>query len=276
MRRAFAPLAVILLALAGTAAAQGGSDPYQGDRKFRDRASIDLGWVLATFDSKASLDSATGPGTDIDLESGLGLEKDTNDFFLNGYYRFKPKHRLEASYYSLRREGTRVLDQTINWGDYTWDVNATVKSDTKATFGRIGYAWSFVKKDRGEVSLHGDIAYFETGLTIEGITSSGTARKEDGSAGFPYPTIGLSSNVYLGKRTVMDLRLDWIGGVEVSGVSGSILAGEIGFRCYFTQHFGLGAHWLLSEMDATTTDSSRELEVDWGWDGLTGTLAFVW
>ena len=276
MRRFPLFLASLLLAVAGSAAGQGASDPYQGDMAFRDKVRLDIGWVFASFDSKASLDGSGTSGTTIDLEEDAGLEKDTNDFFLRGHYRFKPKHRLEASYYALRREGERVLTRTIDWGDEEYVIGGTLKTDMKSSFGRIGYAWSFVKKEKVEVALHGDLAYIESGITLEGDTSSGSIRKEDGSAGFPYPTIGLSLGGNLGHHVVADLRVDAIGGVEVGGVKGSILAGEVGVRYYPTSHFGIGVHWLLWEMDAKTTDASRDFEVDTGWDGATGTFSFVW
>lgn len=275
MLRLLMALTVSLLA-AGSALAQGAADPYKGDRAFRDRANVDLGWVLASFDSQMSLDPSGGSGTTVDLEDGVGMDKDTNDFFFRGYYRFKPKHRIEASYYGLKREGNRVIDQQIVWGDYTWDVNALLESESQATFARVGYAWSFVRKPKVDVNFHTDLAYLETGLTLRGTTSTGTYADEDGSAGFPYPTLGLSLNGYLGKHVVADLRLDWIGGFEVSGVEGSILAGEIGVRGYLTRHIGLGVHWILWEVDASTTDADKDLEVDYGFDGLTGTLSFVW
>lgn len=276
MRRITLLVTAVTLLVAGAASAQQGSDPYQGDRKFRDRANFDLGFVMAGFDSTASFDRAGQPGTSIDLEEDLDIDSDTNDFFLRGYYRFKPKHRMEATYYALRREGEKVIDRTINWGDLTWNANATVKADSKASFGRIGYAWSFLKKDKGEIALHGDLAYIETGVSIEGTTDTGVYGKEDGSAGFPYPTIGLSAMGYLGKRTVIEGRIDWMGGFEFSGVSGDLLAGEVGVRCYVAKHFGLGVHWLLWELDAQKTKDNNDLEVDWGWDGLTGTFSFVW
>ena len=38
----------------------------------------------------------------------------------------------------------------------------------------------------------------------------------------------------------------------------------------------IGVHWILWELDASKEGNARDFEIDWGWDGLTGTVSAVW
>jgi hypothetical protein len=273
-----AGLALVLLLTAAATGAQESDDPYASDsRIYRDRVRLDVGWVFATWDSDATLDpSGGGSGTTVDLEDDVRLGDRTDDFYVDGHYRFRPRHRLELSYYSLARSASYTLQRTIEWGDSTFDIGADVKADSDVQLASLGYAWSFVRNDRVEATLEGAVSYIETNLSLEGTTNTGSFSRERGNADIPYPTLGLSIECPLHRRVSFDASVAGLGGVKVSGVEASIVSATAGFRFYPARHVGIGVHWLAWQLDANTTDTPRELHLDWGWNGGVGSVSFVW
>jgi len=151
--------------------------------------ALELGGYWATADTTVRLDSTSGSvGTTLDFEDNLGLSERKTSPWVQLTYRFNPRHRLEASYVSLRRAGARTLSATINFGDNTYPVNTTVNSEFNTDVYRLAYGYSFIN-DRGKelaVLLGVHTTRIETSL----ITVSGTL-SESASGTAPLPTVGL-------------------------------------------------------------------------------------
>jgi hypothetical protein len=59
--------------------------------------------------------------------------KDKGVFRADMYVRFAQNHRLDMTYYDLSRDSFRVIDRTIQYGDETFLLNTSIKSEFNLT-----------------------------------------------------------------------------------------------------------------------------------------------
>lgn len=152
--------------------------------------ALELGGYWATADTTVRLDSTSGArGTELDFEDNLGLAKRKTSPWVQMTYRFNPRHRLEASYVTIKRSGARTLSGTINFGDNTFPVNSTVTSEFNSEVYRVAYGYSFINEGGKELAvlLGAHITDIETSLR----TTGGTQIASSASGTAPLPTLGL-------------------------------------------------------------------------------------
>ncbi|MGH8403273.1 MAG: hypothetical protein ACRESO_07735, partial [Gammaproteobacteria bacterium] len=144
------------------------------------------GWYvsLGVFDPKAStnirLDAQNGRfGTNLHLESDLGLpERRTVPQATLGY-RFTRHASLEFGYFDLRRTGSRVIDKSISYGGETYTLNTVVNtfSDSRTEFVQFRYA--FV--DQGPWTVSAMLGLQATRFTL-GLSHSSTGLSKSADA----------------------------------------------------------------------------------------------
>src|SRR5262245_36308164 len=132
-------------ALAGLSAAASAEAPT-------DQFWAGLEYFYPTISSTAHIDAtATArPGTSLNLEDELDLKDRKGTPYIDLGMRLGENWRLEFEYYSLKREATKSLTRTINWGDTTFPVGANVNSKFDSTNYRITGGWSFIKNQQAE------------------------------------------------------------------------------------------------------------------------------
>ena len=63
-----------------------------------DKFSLSLGVFFTDRETDTRIDTSLGaPGSDIDMEEILGLDKTDSVFRLDGVFRFAPKHQINSS-----------------------------------------------------------------------------------------------------------------------------------------------------------------------------------
>lgn len=150
-------VAVGALPLATPAAAQNRALPWK-------RVGLQAGAYLPTFNSDVTIDSAAlGTGTTVDLENDLGVDESLTSFRVDAFWRFLPRHRLDASYYRLERDGSRVVNRTLRIGDQTFTVGATVTSEIDFDIYQGSYSYSLIHNETFDLAASlgafvGDVA----------------------------------------------------------------------------------------------------------------------
>ena len=72
-----------------------------------------------------------GEGTKISFEDDLGLDEDEEVVRVHGYYRFKPRHRIEFSYFELSRDGTATALRDLQIEDTIFPVGSRIRGDAQ-------------------------------------------------------------------------------------------------------------------------------------------------
>src|SRR5687768_15026408 len=149
--------------------------------------AIQIGAYNAEAETKIRLDSTSGRfGTEVSFESDLGGEHRKATPTFDMLWRFSPRHAVELSAISLRRDGQTTLRATIDWGDRTFPINTRVPSNSDARSVRRAYRWSLVHDARTERALLLGVHYprLETSLSSVG---SATSFSDDAAIGCPLP-----------------------------------------------------------------------------------------
>lgn len=183
-----ASLLPLLLIGAVCVPAHAQSDPW-GDSPF----TLQLGGFQADADTTVRLDSLTrGRGTQLSLESDLGLSDSKTLPEFSFLWRINPRHGIEGSYVTLNRSGSRTLSGTIQFGDAVFPVNTTVNSQFDSDVFRVAYRYSPINQDGNELALLLGVHYttFDTSITSVLGTLS-----ESASLDVPLPTIGARGKV---------------------------------------------------------------------------------
>ena len=209
---------------------------------------IGLGVFPTSFSSSARLSSEQQEGTEVDLEHDLGFDSNASNIRLEGFWRFKPRHRLEFGYTSWRRTAEKTITEDIQWGDKHFEVGAAVQATNNAQFIKLAYRYSLYRTDRTEFDVS---AGFDTVWNKASIEGEATIIGENGQevTGFyeeensyiaPAPVLGFSVS-HLVIPTVL-LR----GSVEYfqatfEGTTGKILDFRGSADYLFNDTWGVGA-----------------------------------
>ena len=210
--------AVLLLA---TSAAVARPPPEQPDNLLNDQLTLQAALVESTNHTTIRYDASAGtPGTVVDAENDLGLPSHKLIGHAELMFRMKTRHRVHIGNYflPLDRHATKQLDQTINFGDTTYNVNDVVASELNMRLLELTYSYSFIKNDRAEIaaSLGFDVVGFEAAATVAARLRT---EREDHSA--PAPLGGLDGTVRLSNRWYAEARAQYLK-VNVHQVSGTL------------------------------------------------------
>src|SRR5687768_2670423 len=138
-----------IVSLAQLIALPGNAQPTRGG----ERASIMLGAFITDRESNTRLDSDMGDGTELDMEDDLGLESSTNAARLGGYVWLGRRHRIDGAYFDLSRTATIPIQETIDFGDETFQINTALTTESDLTIIKADYTFAALAKDRGYLGV---------------------------------------------------------------------------------------------------------------------------
>ncbi len=249
------------------------------EKKVVDKFRIALGGYFITgYDSAISLtDPDIGAGVAFSPEDTLGLDTRQNVFRLDGYYRFNKEHGLSYSWYRIGANGSKVIDEEINWTDpdgnvITIPIGAQVESVLDYNIIKVGYLWSFYHSDKVELyagaGLH--ITKIELGLTASTTTPPGQSAS-DVNVTAPLPVLSF------GLKYKVTPKFGWFIKSEVFALSfdeytGTYTDANFGMEYRAWKHVGLGVGLGSNSLDLTQTTSNYKFKFR---NRITGIHAYV-
>jgi hypothetical protein len=265
MKTTSVALAGALAALAPAAAA---ADPW--DAPF----TIQIGAYNAQAETDLRLDSSSGAiGTAVSFEGHLGGEDRKTVPTFDMLWRFNPRHAMEMSVVSLRRDGDTTLTATLNFGDRTFPINSAIHSTFDSDIVRVAYRWSFVHDERAEAGLLLG-AHWTQMKTSVAATGSTVSLSEEASVDYPLPTVGLMGSARIGENW----RIAGFGQLlklKIEDYDGEIVNFSVGLEWMFTRamYAGLGYDYykynLVSSKDRARGEFNYEFDgpkLYFGWN----------
>ncbi len=243
------------LSLSATLAAQEPAD--------RERGAISFGAFISKPDTEARVAGDAGNGTDLNLEDDLGLESSTTILRIDGHWWMSRRNRLDASAFSFSRNGSRTIDETIDFGDETYQINTVVNSTSDVDIWKAAYTFAPVIKERGYLGLTAGLYVSQNALSLSQATL-GSVESEELTA--PLPVIGVR-----GQYAITD-RIKLRGAVELFGIdtddaSGRLSDFNIGADYRLGKRFAVGLAYNKVAMNIAATDGDFNGALDWGYDG---------
>lgn len=278
MRR-FVCLALVAAVLAAApAAAQSYAQVKGMDERFR----LDVGGFFQDFTTTFRLDTAGGAGTEVNLEEDLGMEASKTSLRLDGYWRFGRRGRVEFAWQSYRRSNEHTLTRQIVVGDTTYDVGASMQTDSRVDVAELYYAWSMLNTGEAEVSLMLGASTFLNKWEFEGTASvvggggaaAGSVSREDSDLVVPIPAIGASARYTLLPGLMAHGRVKWMK-ATIDAYTGSMLDWRAGLDYYLTKNFGIGAVWSSTDIDIEKEQDRGNVAFSYKYDGPLAYLSFA-
>jgi hypothetical protein len=217
-----------------------------------ERFMIEVGGFYSRSNTTAALGPSTGgTGVAINFEDTLGLDE-RNLTGIGGFlWRISERWRLEAEYFKLNRDATRVLATDVTWGDTTFTAGSTVNSTYDFSDIRVGVGYSFFKRRDKELGvgfgLH--VAKIDTKLQATGVG----VESEDVTA--PLPVLNLYGMFALTNTWAVRMRIDWLS-LSYGDYSGDVRNTAIDVLYQPTRHlgFGFGMRGLVLDIEIDKPD----------------------
>ena len=261
MNRAF-PLAILLCASAPALAA---NDPWEAPFLLR------IGAMNAEASTTVRLDSDGGRlGTQVSFEGDLNVDEKKVLPTFDLTWRLNPRHALEASVVSLRREGSRTLSGQIDFGDASFPVSSVVNSKFDSDIVRAAWRYSFIHEPGGELALLLGLHY--TRMLARVATATGTI-EEEASVKYPLPTIGLRGSA----NFAGNFRVTGFGQLlqlKINDYDGGIVNWGAGVEWAFAPNMLGGIGYEYYKYDLESTKSGVRGTFEYRFDGPT--LYFGW
>ena len=230
----------------------------------RERGSILLGAFVTDRATSARLDSSSGSGSDIDLEDDLGLEDSTSVARFGGYFWFKPRHRFDVSVFDLSRDASRTIQETIDFGDQTFQINTVVNTSNDTTIYKLDYTFAPLNRPRGFLGVIGGLYVSANKLSLS--SPNAAAESEDLTA--PLPVLGVRGEYEITDRIALRGAMQWFG-IDTGDVAGRLVDTYIGADYTFAERFAVGLAYNDVSLNVDATDDTGwNGELDWGYDGI--------
>jgi hypothetical protein len=253
-------LATATASLAAPAAAQSLQDKYW----------IEVSAYFPSVNTDASVARPGFPGTDIDLEGDLGLNKHETLPAVYAGWRFTDRWVLAGEYYALDRNGSRVLTRDINFGGATFPAQREVKSELHSDVYRVTLGYSFIKNEQGELGaalgLHA--TDFKIGVSGQARVGNVTGLANDREATSflaPMPTVGVFGTYEPMPKVILTGRADYMS-LKIGDYDGSIFNGQaaIGYRVYRNVDLGVSYRYVKYKLDV---DKRLQTHLDYRFSG---------
>jgi hypothetical protein len=242
-------MAVLTLALIATLAH---ADDYFSPTN--ERVRLSLGFMHLSSTTDVRLDSTGGlPGTLINAENVLGLDRSDFEPKFQAMVRAGERHRLRFDYFTLDRTGNATLTAPIVFRDVVLQTGDPVQTNLSMRTLGITYEYSFIHREKFELAATFGINDTDISARARVSTQTRHVNQSEDQAG-PLPTFGLDSTYVLSKRFYLDARAQYFK-VAIDHLNGSLGFYELAglYRLRPNVSFALG----YTEVKATLTSRQR-------------------
>jgi hypothetical protein len=245
-------MAALTLALIATLAH---ADDYLSPTN--ERVRLSLGFMHVSSTTSLKLDSSQGvPGSPIDAENDLGLDRSDFEPKFEAMVRVGQRHRLRFDYFTLDRSGHTTLTGALVFRDVVLQPGDPVVTDLSMRMLGIHYEYSFVHREKFELAA--SIGVNDTDISARARVSTQfrhVDQRED-KAG-PFPTLGLDSTYVASKRFYFDARVQYFK-LAVDHLDGTLRLYELAafYRFRPNVSFAVGYTGVKASINSRQTNES--------------------
>jgi len=208
-------------------------------------------------------------GNLIDFEKDLGFNKSSTSFAGSFEWRISRRSRLGSEFFYLKRTSTKTLQKTIEFGDHTYPINASVAAYMDNQIIRVYYGYAFVSKPTYEIGalIGAHVLLGDVGLRLEGATAEFEYRDTfDFTA--PLPDLGIWGEFVLGKKVGLYANINYFA-IKINDIDGRILSYNLSVLYNVYKNFSLTAGYTGLNMRVDVEKSRLNGFFKWGYYGPT-------
>jgi hypothetical protein len=211
-----------------------------------DKFQISLGgYSLTRNETEMSLtERNTGAGVSINPEDTLGLQTEQSVFRLDGQYRFNPEHSLTFSWYSIATDGSKQIEEEIEWVDENDDpitipVGARVDTQLDYDIYKVSYLWSFYHSDKVELAAGLGLHITRIAVGLQAETTSSGVEANDASLTLPLPVLSFGLSYGVTEKLSWFLKTEAFS-IEIEEWTGSYTDSSLGVDYRILKNLGVG------------------------------------
>jgi hypothetical protein len=275
---------VTLVLLAAAAAAPARAEEFAG--KIPDRIWVDFGGAVNDLNTDVSITGSSGAGATIDFEQIFDLPGSKTTFQVQGTVRISEHRRwIDFGYVDLNRSGGRIIQNDVEWGDYTYAAGGQVDAHFDTRFIYAAFRYDFLHEEKIRISGSAGLSWTDIGAGLTGVGTytppsgppvAGTYTVDE-SIGAPVPLIGLNLDWALAKGLVVRWYSRFFR-LKVGDIDGGMYESGVHLNWYFIKNFGLGLGYdrIEVKINEYTTDEGDIGKFNYSVNslGLYATLAF--
>lgn len=225
--------------------------PLQAQAKedIEDKFKLSLGgYTLSRYESEISLtDRDIGAGASISPADTLGMETEQTVFRLDGHYRFNNQHAIDFSWYSIKSDGNKQIEEEIEWVDedgnpITIEVGSRVDTQLKYDIYKLSYLWSFYHSDKVELAAGAGLHTTRITLGIQAETTGSEINAKDVALTVPLPVLSFGLNYRVTDKFSWFLKSEAFS-IEFEDWSGSYNDNTLAAEYRIMKNVGLGLGW---------------------------------
>jgi hypothetical protein len=229
-----------------------------------EKASLSLGVFLTHRDSSTRLDASAGdPGTDVDLENDLGLNRSESVFRVDAFYKFSEAHRIDVSWFDLSRSSSKQIERDIEWNGTSYPIDTAVNSQFDLDIYKVAYTWSFWRKDRNFLGATGGLYIADTGTSLIADT---IGAREVMSATAPLPVIGLRGQYFFTQKWSVRASSE-VFLYEYGDWDGELVDLYLGLDYELSDRIAVGVGFNTVTFDLGVSKEDLTGQLDWGYSG---------
>jgi hypothetical protein len=245
---------------------------------------FNLGGFFYGTDLTANLNGQSTTNPEVDFDKTFGKADDQTRVRADVLWRITPAHRMRLMYFDNSVTRSRVLEEDVPWGDYTFNTGSRVdfKQEFKAI--NVAYEYAFLRRPTYELAASVGVHYLDFNLQLSGqasvtdangnVTNAGATTK-DSNVPAPLPMIGLRGGWAVSPSWFLDAQAQ-IFKLKYDAYDGNWSDVRLGATWMFHRNFGLGLAYnrFATRVDVEKDDFNGRLKL--GYSGaqffLTGTF----
>ena len=231
-----------------------------------DKYRFSIGGIAADVYTDAALGSTeAGIGASVNFEDIFDLPVSKSTWRAEFNWRIKKRQFLDFGYFQLNRSGGRILQQDVEWGDFTFPADLQVNATFDTTFPYAAWRYAFLDLPQVRISGSAGIDYLTIGSSLEAtgtvFDSQGNQvngfTKEKVSVSAPVPQFGLQIDWALNRKlsVLMYLRQIYI---NAAGINGGIGETAARLQWWYVKHAGFSVGLDKESIDLKSYESGDQ------------------
>ena len=239
----------------------------QVERYETERGNLYLGVFVTDRTTDTRLDSDSGVGTDIDFEEDLGFDRSMSVARFGANFYVQPRQSVDFAIFDLSRDASRVIDETLEFGDETFTINTLITSTMDLTITKVDYTFAPLSRPKGYLGFNAGLYIMSTELTLVASGQNVQATRESEGMTAPLPVFGFRGEYEVTDRITIGGAAQFFK-IDVDDASGSLRDTFIGADYSFGERYAVGiAYNDVSMALSAEEDDGFAGELDWGYDG---------
>lgn len=198
--------------------------------------------------------TAGAPGTPFSAEQDLGLTDQAVQPRIELMARLDQRGRVRLDFLDLRRQGSAVLGENIQFGNELYTAGEPLQSEIDWRQTDFTYTYSFLRNDRFELGAGLGVHLIETEATA---SSPDSAQRSDYSAAGPFATLALDGTWRIARYWSFNARGQYFH-LSVNSGSGSLGEYHADLQYRWKPNFAIGAGYEYELVEAQLEHSNPD------------------